>query len=119
MEKVSGIGGLFFRAKDPEALAKWYLDNLGVSLVPTGPDTPPWQTEAGTTIFAPFPADTDYFRTESQFMINFRVRDLEAMIRQLESAGIEVFNRSQMEGVGAFAHLQDPQGTPIELWQPA
>jgi hypothetical protein len=91
MERVTGIGGFFFRAKDPTALAKWYEDNLGVNIVPEDYDTLPWRTEAGTTVFAPFKADTDYFGDPAQqWMINFRVRDLDAMAAQLRAGGSEV-----------------------------
>ena len=119
MERVTGIGGLFFRAKDPAALATWYRDNLGINLVPQAGDQPPWMTEAGVTIFAPFDHDTDYFRAESQFMVNFRVNDLEAMLAQLAAVGTEANGRHEMEGIGLFAHIHDPEGNPIELWQPA
>ena len=91
MQRVLGIGGLFFRAKDPEALARWYVDNLGVDPVPSDYNTPAWRQEAGETVFAPFKADTDYFdRPEQQWMVNFRVGDLNAMVKQLRANGIEV-----------------------------
>ena len=119
MEKVQGIGGVFFRAKDPGALAAWYHENLGVSPVPTDMETPPWVTEAGVTVFAPFPADTDYFPESQQAMINFRVGDLDAMLAQLRDAGTEPFNEQTMEGIGRFAHIRDPEGNAVELWEPA
>jgi catechol 2,3-dioxygenase-like lactoylglutathione lyase family enzyme len=91
MEKVTGIGGLFFRARDPKALARWYRDHLGVTPVPESYEELPWQQEAGPTAFATFPRDTDYFgRAEQAWMVNFRVRDLAAMVAQLQAAGIEV-----------------------------
>src|SRR6516164_7631336 len=91
MEKVLGIGGLFFRAKDPKALGLWYRDNLGVDLVPSSQGEVPWHTEAGVTVLAPFPKDTKYFGAETQmWMVNFRVRDLDKMAAQLKSKGIEV-----------------------------
>ena len=120
MEKVTGIGGVFFRAADPAALSKWYADHLGVDQVPTSYDAEPWRQEAGPTVFAPFPADTDYFGERSlQWMINFRVRDLDAMIAQLEAAGIEVTRDPENYPNGRFARLHDPEGNTIELWQPA
>ncbi len=119
MEKVQGFGGFFFRSKDPGELAKWYLDHLGVSLVPQGPDDMPWIADGGPTVFSPFAADTDYFAAEKSFMLNFRVADIDAMAAQLEAAGISVKRLDEMPGIGKFAHLSDPEGTPIELWEPA
>jgi len=119
MEKVAGFGGFFFRAQDPEALALWYRDLLGIDPAPQDEAASPWETEAGPTVFAPFAADTGYFAADKAFMLNFRVADLDAMVTQLEAAGVDILNRQEMEGVGHFAHLRDPEGTPIELWQPA
>ena len=119
MEKVTGIGGIFFRSKDPAGLAKWYHDTLGVSPAPTDMTTPPWVGEGGVTVFAPFASDTDYFPATQQVMVNFRVADMDAMVRQLNAAGVNVFNETTMEGIGRFAHLTDPEGNAIELWEPA
>ena len=119
MEKVTGIGGIFFRSKDPAALAKWYNDHLGISPAPTDMETPPWIGEGGVTVFAPFDGETDYFPAGQQVMVNFRVSDLDAMTAQLRSAGVDIFNESTMEGIGRFAHLKDPEGNAIELWEPA
>ena len=120
MEKVTGIGGVFFRARDPQALMTWYEQHLGVSRVPDSYDVPPWQQEAGDTVFAPFKEDTDYFGSpDRQWMINFRVRDLNAMVRQLADAGIEAVVDATEYPNGRFARLYDPEGNAIELWQPA
>ena len=120
MEKVTGIGGLFFRAEDPEALARWYADNLGVNPVPAAYDALPWRQEEGYTVFAPFSADTDYFgRPKQQWMVNFRVRDLDAMAAQLRANGIVVEIDPQTQPIGRFARLHDPEGNPVELWEPA
>lgn len=120
MEKVTGIGGVFFRSADPAPLAKWYNDHLGVTPVPPDYDTEPWSQEAGPTVFAPFPADTTYFGNPRQaWMINFRVRDLAAMVAQLEAAGIAVNVDGETYPNGRFARLHDPEGNPIELWEPA
>lgn len=119
MEKVTGIGGVFFRAKDPTALALWYRDHLGVDLVPTDASGAPWVAEAGVTVFSPFQADTDHFPEDKMFMLNFRVRDLVAMLAQLRAAGIEVTQELEMAGIGRFARIHDPEGNPVELWQPA
>ena len=119
MEKVLGFGGLFFRAEDPKALAAWYEAHLGIDPVPDDYDVPGWQQQAGTTVFAPFDKGTDYFgNPEKQFMLNFRVADLNAMIAQLEAAGITVTPDPEIYPNGQFARLSDPEGNPIELWQP-
>ena len=119
MEKVTGIGGIFFRAKNPAALTDWYEAHLGINPVPSGAGMTPWRTSEGEVVFAPFAEDTDYFPADKQMMINFRVADLTAMIAQLQAAGVTVFNESAMDGVGKFAHLRDPEGNAIELWEPA
>ena len=121
MEKVLGFGGFFFRADDPAALAKWYEDHLGIDPVPGDYDTPCWKQEAGDTVFAPFEKVTEYFgNREKQFMLNFRVRDLDRMIAQLQAAGIEVrIDPESPYPNGRFAWLNDPEGNPIELWEPA
>lgn len=118
MEKVRGIGGVFFRARDPDALKTWYDTHLGINPAPTDMQMTPWRTTEGVVVFAPFAADTDYFPVDQQVMINFRVADLAAMVAQLRDAGIEVFNETEMEGLGRFAHLRDPEGNAIELWEP-
>jgi glyoxylase I family protein len=119
MERVTGIGGFFFRAKDPKKLAKWYEDNLGINIVPESYDGVAWQTQAGTTVFAPFNQDTTYFGDmRLQWMINFRVRDLDKMAAQLRAAGIEVKIDPETYPNGRFAQTHDPEGNPIQLWQP-
>src|ERR1700730_3906554 len=119
MEKVTGIGGFFFRAKDPKALGLWYQQHLGVSLIPTSYAETPWQQEAGPTAFAPFKETSDYFGdTHKVWMLNFRVRDLDKMAAQLQAAGIEVKMDPQSYPNGRFARVHDPEGNPIELWQP-
>ncbi len=121
MEKITGIGGLFFRASDPDGLARWYEMHFGITPVPADYDQPSWWQEAGPTVFAPFPKDTDYFgRAENRWMVNFRVRDLDAMIAQLRSAGIEVVpDAKNPYPNGKFARVYDPEGNAIELWEPA
>lgn len=117
MQKVNGIGGFFFRSENPQALAEWYEQHLGIDPVAEVP----WSTEAGHTVFAPFAKDTDYFGCKNQpWMINFRVSDLSAMIAQLEAAGIAVETRPDWDGeYGKFARIHDPEGNPIELWEPS
>lgn len=114
MERVQGIGGFFFRAKDPRKLAGWYEANLGVPGMPRN-----WRTSAGTTVFTPFKEDTSYFGDRRfQWMINFRVRDLDKMVAQLRERGIAVDLDAQVYPNGRFARLSDPEGNPIQLWQP-
>ena len=114
MEKVTGIGGIFIRTGDTDALRDWYARHLGI-------DSPVWHQAAGPTVLAPFKQHTDYFgRSSQQWMINFRVADLDAMIRQLEGAGIAVETRAGWDSeIGRFARIHDPDGNPIELWEPA
>ena len=120
MERVTGIGGFFFRAEAPAALAAWYLENLGIDLTPQTYDTEPWQQEAGPTVFAPFGQNSEYFgRPEQMWMINFRVNDLDAMAAQLRANRIEVEVEAETYPNGRFARLSDPEGNPIQLWEPA
>jgi glyoxylase I family protein len=120
MEKVTGIGGLFFRAHDPAALGRWYQQHLGVSLTPSSYEEPVWHQEAGPTVFSPFPETSDYFGDAHKlWMVNFRVRDLDKMAVQLRAAGIAVKIDPQSYPNGRFARLHDPEGNPIELWEPA
>jgi glyoxylase I family protein len=119
METVSGIGGVFFRAKDPAGLAEWYREHLGVNPVPSNPGERQWEQEAGPTVLAPFPESTEYFgHAEKVWMINFRVRNMEAMLAQLREAGIAVEADPKTYPHGRFARLYDPEGNPIELWEP-
>ena len=117
MPRVLGIGGVFFRAADPAALAEWYQEHLGIADLHNGV----WQQEAGSTIFGPFSRDTDYFgRPTQQWMINFRVDNLDGFIADLEAEGIAVDTRPEWNSeVGRFARLHDPEGNPIELWEPS
>jgi len=116
--KVAGFGGFFFRAQDPEKLAAWYLTHLGINPAPTDMEAQVWVQEAGPTVFAPFAADTEYFAADRTFMLNFRVTDLDAMLADLRAAGVEVSHEQAMEGLGRFARIHDPEGNPVELWQP-
>jgi glyoxylase I family protein len=118
-ETVTGIGGFFFRARDPKALEQWYQDHLGISVTPQKINDPVWTQQAGPTVFSPFPENTKYFGDPAkQFMINFRVSDLDKMTAQLEAAGITVKVDPTTYPNGRFAHIHDPEGNPIELWQP-
>ena len=116
MEKVTGIGGFFFRSGDTGALAAWYRENLGIDAGHEGI----WKQEEGLTVFAPFKETSDYFAADKRWMLNLRVRDMDAMIAQLEGAGIEVETRPEWDDptYGRFARIHDPEGNPVELWQP-
>ncbi|MEY9870598.1 glyoxylase I family protein [Streptacidiphilus sp. MAP12-33] len=118
MTHVTGIGGLFFRAKDPEALAAWYHQHLGIP--PVGAPSGPWHTGAGVTAFAPFPADTDYFgRPDQSFMLNLRVRDLDTLLGSLREAGAQVEEPAVDTPYGRFGYVTDPEGNRVELWEPS
>ncbi|MEO1238210.1 MAG: VOC family protein [Pseudomonadota bacterium] len=120
MERVLGIGGVFVRARNPEGLAAWYSAILGIDLVPSDYETPPWRQTAGTCVFAPFDENTTYFPLGQQMMLNFRVRDLDAMIGQLTASGIEVTpDPENPHPNGRFAWAHDPEGNRFELWEPA
>ena len=118
-ERVLGIGGLFFRSRDPEKLAQWYQFHLGIDPVPTDYNHQAWQQAAGPTAFAPFPVDTKYLGSQQQaWMVNFRVRNLDAMVAQLQKLNVEVKVDPAKYPNGRFARLHDPEGNPIELWEP-
>lgn len=120
MERVQGIGGFFFQAEDPAALASWYADHLGVLAPPPSYDDPVWTQEAGETVFAPFGADDgpSPHLGRRGWGLNFRVSDLAAMVAQLRGAGIEVEVDPEQYPNGRFAQLHDPEGNAIQLWQP-
>lgn len=107
------IGGVFFRARDPETLGRWYAEHLGV------PSHGPWPQAPGVVVFAPFPADSDYWPAGRAFMLNLRVAGLGALIERLRSAGIAVETRAEWDsaGIGRFARIADPEGNPVELWE--
>lgn len=122
---VLGIGGLFFRARDPDGLSAWYREHLGIGAGCNAdgagePDSWYWNVQAGPVVFAPFKADTDYFPADKQYMLNLRVDGIDAMIAALKGAGIAVETRAEWDApeTGRFARLYDPEGNAIELWQP-
>ena len=124
---VLGMGGYFFRARDPEALKAWYREHLGVGGGMGTDDKGQsnewvWFTQSGPMVFEPFKQDSDYFPAEKQVMINLRVSDLDSLLQKLRAAGIEVITKPEwdsMPEVGRFARVHDPEGNPIELWEPA
>lgn len=118
MERVTGIGGLFFRAGDSDSLGRWYAEHLGVDPAPESYEESSWRQEAGPTVFAPLPADSPHFR-HRPWAVNFRVRDLEAMVAQLRAGGVRVEVHETDYPNGRFAELADPEGNPVQLWEPA
>lgn len=121
MERVEGIGGFFFSASDPEALAAWYAEHLGVSPPPVSYDAEVWIQRAGPTVFAPVPPDQGESPNlgRSGWGINFRVGDLDAIVAQLRAASIDVTVDPEEYPNGRFAQLEDPEGNAIQLWEPA
>jgi glyoxylase I family protein len=119
VQRVTGIGGFFFRARDPEALAIWYRERLGIAPAPKAYDDEVWRQQAGETVFAPFPRDSAMIgEPERTWMINFRVDDLDAIVDQLRQAGETVDVDTEHYPIGRFAELRDPEGNGIQLWQP-
>ena len=119
VERVTGIGGFFFRARDPDALAVWYQERLGVDPVPRSAGEEPWRQQQGTTAFAPFPQDSEMIGPpEHTWMINFRVDDLDAIVDRLRSAGETVDVDPEGYSYGRFAEVRDPEGNRIQLWEP-
>jgi catechol 2,3-dioxygenase-like lactoylglutathione lyase family enzyme len=120
MERVLGVGGVFFKARDPAMLKAWYRDQLGLPTDEQGETMFQTQGDPGPClVWAPFPADTTYFEpSKAPFMINFRVKDLRAMLAQLRAAGAPVDDKVQEESYGKFGWVMDPEGNRIELWEP-
>ena len=118
MERVQGIGGVFFRARDPQSLARWYEQHLGIPVEEWGGSV--MRAEAGdVTVWSPFKDDTEYFGPSGQqLMVNYRVRDVDAMLEQLRAAGVEVDDNRHEDENGRFGWAVDPEGNRIELWQP-
>ena len=114
MALISGIGGMFFRAAEPETLSAWYETHFGITA-----GAQPWQQEGGPTVFAPFRQESDYFPADKAWMLNFRTDDIATLMQNLTKAGIAVETRAEWDGEwGRFARVYDPEGNPIELWQP-
>ena len=117
MAKVTGIGGFFFHAENPEKLAHWYKEHLGVALAPKALDETPWRQTAGDTVFEPFAKDNPMIPAGKNWMINFRVDDLTKLATQLRDAGVDVADIDDYPH-GKFTTLADPEGNPIQLWEP-
>jgi glyoxylase I family protein len=112
---VTGIGGFFFRSKDPKMMGEWYDEHFGINSQSRGWI---WEQDNGPTVFSPFKEDTTYYPKEQQFMLNLRVSDLDTLLAQLEKAGVKIDENRQEEEYGKFAWVYDPEGNKIELWEP-
>jgi predicted enzyme related to lactoylglutathione lyase len=124
MERVTGIGGIFFKAKDPVALRSWYQDHLGIDVQEWGGAVFRWadnggRPTAGTTIWTVFDSGGDYFAPGSSgFMVNYRVADLHGLIRTLRAEGCNVIDKTEESEFGKFGWVIDPEGNKVELWEP-
>jgi len=124
MKRVTGIGGIFFKCKDPGKVNEWYKTHLGLNTSPYGAKLP-WQQEGDTdnkgyTLWSPFPDHTKYFEpSQRDFMINYRVADLEALVAALKEEGVTILDNIESHEYGKFVHILDIEGNKIELWEPA
>ncbi|WP_214225747.1 VOC family protein [Pedobacter sp. B4-66] len=115
-KRITGIGGIFFRSKNQEVLADWYEKHFGINSMKTGYI---WNQDAGPTVFSPFPQNTDYFANDNQqFMLNFRVSNLDELLAELNAEGVVIDEKKMEESYGKFAWVYDPEGNKIELWEP-
>jgi len=124
MKRVTGIGGIFFKAKDPSALQAWYKQHLGIDVQPWGGAAFDWTDDdgkpvAGTTAWSIFSAQSDQFApSTASFMVNYRVADLHALLQALREEGCNVLEKIDESEYGKFAWVIDPEGNKVELWQP-
>lgn len=118
MKRVTGIGGIFFKATDAAALREWYRAHLGIQSEDWGGAIFRW-SEGGTTVWSPFSAETTYFApSQAPFMINYRVEDLHALLAALRSEGCDVDDKVEESEFGKFGWVMDPEGNRVELWEP-
>jgi predicted enzyme related to lactoylglutathione lyase len=126
MKKVTGIGGIFFKCKDPKAVNEWYKTHLGFDTTPYGTgfewqqiDPDSGETKKGLTQWNPFAENTKYFEPSTkEFMINYRVENLEALIVQLKNEGVIIADEIEDSEYGKFVHIIDVEGNKVELWEP-
>ncbi len=123
MKRVTGIGGVFFKAKDPKMLGDWYKTHLGMNVEEWGGVAFSWADDnpggTGSTTWNPFKEDTTYFApSESSFMINYRVADLDALLAKLKEEGCDVDEKVEESEYGKFGWVMDPEGNRVELWEP-
>lgn len=122
MQRVTGIGGIFFKSSDPKALSAWYRDHLGLDVSDWGGAVFQWggaDSAPGMTLWSPFAQDTDYMApSAASFMVNFRVADLDALLAALRTEGCNVVDKTDTSEQGKFGWVIDPEGNKVELWQP-
>jgi predicted enzyme related to lactoylglutathione lyase len=126
MKKVTGIGGIFFKCKDPKAINEWYKKHLGFDTTPYGTsfewleiDPAPGGTKKGLTQWNPFPENTKYFEPSTKdFMINYRVENLEALVEELKKDGVTIVDKIESYDYGKFVHILDAEGNKVQLWEP-
>jgi predicted enzyme related to lactoylglutathione lyase len=121
MQKVTGIGGVFIKAKDPKALAAWYQQHLGIGFGNNSHVVFNWKddSDSGMTVFSFFKEENAYFDpSEKSYMINFRVKDLSALLEELKKENVWMEEKTQEYDYGKFAWIMDPEGNKIELWEP-
>ena len=122
-KKVTGIGGIFFKVKDPDATKAWYQQHLGLNTDRYGTAFE-WRSSAnpqqkGFTQWSPMNSDTQYFKpSEKEFMINYRVENLQELVIELKAAGVKILDEIETVEYGKFVHILDPDGHAIELWEP-
>jgi len=123
MKKVTGIGGIFFKCKDPKKVNEWYKTHLGFETSPYG-TTFEWHqaedsTKKGSTTWSPFAETTKYFEPSTKdFMINYRVENLEALVERLKTEGVTIVDKIETYDYGKFVHILDVEGNKVELWEP-
>lgn len=123
MRKVTGIGGIFFKCKDPKNMREWYQANLGLNTSEYGAVFEWYQgadsTKKGFTTWSPFAEKTKYFEpSDKDYMINYRVENLDALLKELQKNGVTILDQVESVEYGKFVHILDPEGNKIELWEP-
>jgi predicted enzyme related to lactoylglutathione lyase len=126
MKRVTGIGGIFFKCKDPSTMNEWYKTHLGFNTTPYGTsfewlqsDPDSGETKKGITQWTPFAEKTKYFEPSAKdFMINYRVENLEALVEELKKENVTVVDKIETYDYGKFVHILDPEGNKIQLWEP-
>ena len=119
MKRVTGIGGIFFKAKDAPALRAWYQRHLGIDVQDWGGTAFPWNKPDGVTVWSIFPDSSEYFApSRAPFMVNYVVEDLNAVLEALRAEGCDVDPKVEASEFGAFGWVMDPEGNRVELWQP-